>query len=428
MIEMGIFLGSLLGVMMLGIPIAFALIISGLSLMFYMGMFNVQILASTLIDGADNYPLMAVAFFILVGEIMNRGGISKRIINFAIALIGHVHGGLGYVAILSCLLFSGLSGSAVADTAAVAAILIPIMVDAGYDRAISAALIASAGIIAPLMPLSVTFIVFGVTANLSIPKLFMSGVGPTIIICICLAGVWFLQCRKAKFKTFERRTGAQKLKAFKETAWALLLPVLVIGGLRSGVFTPTEGSVVAVFYALFIGLFIYRELNFKKLYEALIGAAKTTSIILFLMAATMVSSWMLSVGNIQDQLVQMADPLLGNKLVLMLFLNVLILIVGTAMDSVPTILIFTPMLMPLIYKAGIDPIYFGFMFVFNNMIGVLSPPVGTVLNVAAGVGGVSMNDIIRRVFPYMCYEILLLFLFTFIPQLVTVPMHFFIGD
>mgnify|MGYP005854381765 CR=1 FL=1 len=428
MTAMTIFIGALVGPMLLGIPIAFALIISGVALMAYIGMYDVQIVASTLIDGADNYPLMAVAFFILTGELMNAGGISRRIINFAIALFGHIRGGLGYVAVLSCLLFSGLSGSCVADTAAVAAILIPIMVDCGYNRAMSAALIASAGIIAPLMPLSTAFIIFGVTGNVSISKLFVSGIVPSLILCLCLAGAWYLQTRKMEFKVFPPVPFKEKVKAFKGAIWAFLLPLIIIVGLRGGIFTPTEGSSVAVFFALFVGGVVYRELTLQKLYKALVGAAKTTAIILFLMAATMVSTWMLAVANVPAAVEQVLSPLLDNKLVLMIVINILILLVGTAMDSVPTILIFTPILMPIIYKAGIDPFYFGFMFIFNNMIGVLTPPVGTVLNVAAGVGNVPMNDIIKRVMPYMCYEIALLFLFTFFPQLVTVPLYFLIGE
>lgn len=427
MIPMLIFLVALVGIMALGIPICFALIVSGLALMIHMDMLDVQIVASTIMDGADNYPLMAVAFFILAGELMNKGGISKRIITFAIALVGHIRGGLGYVAVLASLMFSGLSGAAVADTAAVSSVLIPIMAKAGYDRAQAAALIASAGIIAPLMPLSVAFIIFGVTANVSIPKLFMSGIVPSILICICLGMVWAYQMRDTDIKVLPRQSVGKIFREFKNAIWAFILPVIIVGGLRSGIFTPTEGSVIAVFYALFVGIVIYRELTFAKIYEALVGAGKTASIVLFLMATTMLSSWMLAVADVPSQIVNFLEPLMDNKLLLMFIINILILLVGTAMDAAPTILIFTPILMPVIEKAGIDPIYFGFMFVFNNQIGLLTPPVGTVLNVAAGVGKVAMNDIIKRVMPYMCYEVALLFLFTAFPQLVTIPLYFFVG-
>lgn len=421
-----VFLGSLLVVMALGVPIAYALIMSGIALLIHMNMWDTQILASTLIDGADNFPLMAIAFFILAGELMNAGGISKRIIAFAIALVGHVRGGLGYVAILASLIFSGLSGSAIADTAALGAVLIPIMAEAGYDRAKCAALIASAGIIAPIMPLSVPMIIFGVTGNVSIPKLFMSGVAPGLMLCCFLAVCWAWICRKENFAVQPRKSFKELLAAAKGAIWAFILPGIIIVGLRGGVFTPTEAASIAAFYALFVGVVVYKELNFSRVCEVLVAAAKTTSVVMFLAAAAMVSSWLIAVANIPAQIADMLAPFMNDKIMMMFAINIVVLLVGTAMDATPTILILTPVLMPIIQKAGIDPVYFGFMFVFNNMIGLLTPPVGTVLNVAAGVGKVSMDDIIKGVMPYMWIEIVLLLLLTFFPQLVLVPMSWLI--
>lgn len=421
-----VFLGSLLAAMALGIPIAHSLIISGVCLLFQMNMFDTQILAATLVDGADNFPLMAIAFFILAGELMNAGGVSKRIIAFAMALVGHVRGGLGYVAILASLIFAGLSGSAVADTAALSAILIPIMVEAGYDRGMSAALIASAAIIPPIMPLSVPMIIFGVTGNVSIPKLFMSGIVPGLLLCLFLACTWTWLARKKEFKTYPRQSLGQIMKAARDAIWAFILPGIIIVGLRGGVFTPTEAASIAVFYALFVGVFIYRELKINHICDVLVSAAKVTSIVMFLCAAAMVSSWLIAVANIPAWIANMLAPMMDNKIFLMFVINIIVLLVGTAMDATPTILILTPVMMPIIEKAGIDPIYFGFMFVFNNMIGVLTPPVGTVLNVAAGVGKVSMEEIISKVMPYMWIEIVLLLLLTLFPDLVLVPMSWFI--
>ena len=421
-----VFLGSLLIAMAMGIPIAHSLIISGVCLLVQMDMFDTQILASTLIDGADNFPLMAIAFFILAGELMNAGGVSKRIIAFAMALVGHVRGGLGYVAILASLIFAGLSGSAVADTAALSAILIPIMVDAGYHRAMSASLIAAAAIIPPIMPLSVPMIIFGVTGNVSIPKLFMSGVFPGLLLCLFLAGTWAWLARKMHFKTQPRQPLSVVLKTARDAIWAFILPGIIIVGLRGGVFTPTEAASITVFYALFIGLYVYGELKISRIGEVLVAAAKTTSVVMFLCAAAMITSWLIAVANIPTAIASMLAPLMENKIMLMFAINIIVLLVGTAMDATPTILILTPVLMPIVIKAGIDPFYFGFMFVFNNMIGVLTPPVGTVLNVAAGVGNVSMNDIIKHVMPYLWIEIILLLLLTFFPQLVLVPLYWLI--
>ena len=421
-----VFLGSLLAAMALGIPIAHSLIISGVALLIKMKMFDTQILASTLVDGADNFPLMAIAFFILAGELMNAGGVSKRIIAFAIALVGHVRGGLGYVAILASLIFSGLSGSAVADTAALGAILIPIMEEAGYKRGHSAALIASAGIIPPLMPLSVPMIIFGVTGNVSIPKLFMSGIFPGLMLGLCLAATWAWIARKEHFKVQPKKSFKEIMAATKDAVWAFVLPLIIIVGLRGGIFTPTEAASIAVFYALFVGVFIYRELKFSRITEVLVSAAKVTSVVMFLAATAMISSWLIAVDNIPAQLADMLAPLMNNKIMLMFAINLLVLLVGTAMDATPTILILPPVLMPIVMKAGIDPIYFGFMFVFNNMVGLLTPPVGTVLNVAAGVGKVAMDEIIKRVMPYMWIEIVLLLALTFFPELVTIPLYWLI--
>ena len=216
------------------------------------------------------------------------------------------------------------------------------------------------------------------------------------------------------------------LKTARDAVWAFILPGIIIVGLRGGIFTPTEAASITVFYALFIGLYVYGELKIAKIGEVLVAAAKTTSVVMFLCAAAMITSWLIAVANIPTAIASMLAPLMENKIMLMFAINIIVLLVGTAMDATPTILILTPVLMPIVLKAGIDPYYFGFMFVFNNMIGVLTPPVGTVLNVAAGVGNVSMNDIIKHVMPYLWIEIILLLLLTFFPQLVLVPLYWLI--
>lgn len=420
-----IFVGSLLAAMALGIPIAFALLISGIVLMLSMGIFDTQILASNLIQGADNFPLMAIPFFILAGELMNAGGISKRIINFAMAYVGHLRGGLGYVAIISSVLFAGLSGSAVADTAALGAILIPMMVSQEYNRNRSAGLIAAGGIIAPIIPPSIPMIVFGVTAGVSISKLFMSGIVPGLFLAIALIAVWTIVVRKDKVKTQQRKSGKERLQATISAFWALLLPIIIIGGLRGGIFTPTEAASVAAFYALFVGMFIYRELKFKQLYEVLVAAAKTTSVIMLLAAAAMVSGWLITVANIPGQLTAILEPFMHNQTLLLLIIVLIVLIVGTSMDVTPTILILTPVLMPVVTQAGIDPVYFGLIFVLTTCIGLLTPPVGTVLNVAAGVGKIGIDDILKGIWPFLIAEVLIVLLLVLFPSLVLVPLDWF---
>lgn len=420
---LGIFVGSLLGVMALGMPIAFALLFSGVALMVYMNIFDSQIIAQNLISGADNFPLMAIPFFILAGELMNAGGISKRIIAFALSLVGHIRGGLGYVAILGSILFAGLSGSAVADTAALGAILIPMMVRAGFDRNRSTGLIAAGGIIAPIIPPSIPMIIFGVTSGLSITKLFMAGIVPGLLIGIGLMVTWAIITRKGDFEAYPRKPLKEIMAATKGAIWALLLPVIIIVGLRGGVFTPTEAAVIAAFYALFVGLAVYRELQIKQLYHILVVSAKTTSVVMFLTAAAMVSAWLITVANIPELLTDWLGPLVENPLLLLIVINAIVLLVGTAMDLTPTILILTPVLMPIIDKAGIDPIYFGVLFILNNCIGLLTPPVGTVLNVACGVGKIGMEDIMKGIWPFLLVEVIILILLILFPSLVTVPLE-----
>jgi TRAP-type transport system large permease protein len=419
----GIFLGSLIGVMLLGMPIAIALLVSGVALMIYLGMFDTQIIAQNLINGADNFPLMAIPFFILAGELMNRGGISKRIIDFALALVGHIRGGLGYVAIIASVLFAGLSGSAVADTAALGAILIPMMVAAGYNRSRSTGLIAASGIIAPVIPPSIPMIIFGVTGGVSITKLFMGGIVPGILMGIGLTIAWFILSRRSTSELYPRKSIKEILLATWKAIWALLLPAIIIFGLRGGVFTPTEAAVVAAVYALFVGVVIYRELKISDIFEVLVASSKTTSVVMFLAAAAMVSAWLIAFANIPAQLTELLGPLVDSPLLLMIGITILILLIGTAMDLTPTILILTPVLMPVVHQAGIDPVYFGIVFVLTNCIGLLTPPVGTVLNVACGVGKIGMEDIMKGIWPFLIVHLIVLILLILFPWIVTGPLE-----
>ncbi|MFP5112235.1 TRAP transporter large permease subunit [Bacillaceae bacterium C204] len=422
----GVFLGSLLGTMALGMPIAFALLLSGVALMYFLGIFDSQIIAQNLISGADNFPLMAIPFFMLAGELMNAGGLSQRIVKMAMAMVGHIRGGLGFVAIIASVLFASLSGSAVADTAALGAILIPMMVKSGYDVNRSSGLIAAGGIIAPIIPPSIGFIIFGVTSGVSITKLFMAGIVPGVLLGVGLCITWAIVAHKDKVIVQPRKSMKEILISVRNGFWALLLPVIIIGGLRGGIFTPTEAAVVAAAYALFVGLVVYRELKIPELFHVLVRAAKMTSVVMFLVAAALVSSWLITVANLPDQVITLLEPLLDHPLLLILMINLLVIIIGTAMDMTPTILILTPVLMPLIEKAGIDPVYFGVLFILNNAIGLLTPPVGTVLNVVCGVSKISMEDIMKGIWPFLLVEVVVLILLILFPDLVLVPLKWFI--
>ncbi|RZJ08032.1 MAG: TRAP transporter large permease subunit [Rubrivivax sp.] len=420
-----IFLGSLLGAMALGIPIAYALLASGAALMWHLDLFDAQILAQNFINGADSFPLLAVPFFMLAGEIMNVGGLSQRIVNFALALVGHVKGGLGYVVIVAACLLSALSGSAVADAAALTALLLPMMIKAGHNKQVSGGLIAAAGVIGPIIPPSIGFVIFGVAANVSITKLFIAGIVPGIMIGLGLAVTWWWVGRKEVLVLPPRKTRAEVWTAARESVWALMLPVFILVGLRMGVFTPTEAAVVAAVYALFVSTVLYRELKLQALVRIFVTAARTTAVVMFLVASAMVSAWLVTVANLPTQMVELLRPLLDNQTLLLIAIMVLVMLVGTAMDMTPTILILTPVLMPLIKAAGIDPVYFGVLFIINNSIGLVTPPVGTVLNVVAGVGRMKMDEVTRGVLPFMAAQFAVLFLMVLFPQTVLAPLRWF---
>ena len=416
-----LFLGVLFLGILIGLPVAFALLLAAMALMLHLGSFSPDILAQGLVNGVDSFPLLAIPFFLVAGEVMSKGGLSERIVRLAMTLVGHRRGGLGYVAILTSIVLAGLSGSAVADAAALVSILYPMMRNAGYPEGRSLGLLASGGIIAPIIPPSLPLILIGVAGNISIAKLFMAGIAPGIMMGLTLMAVWSLTIRREQIATLPKASRAERMAALKDGFWALLLPVIIIGGIRSGAFTPTEAAVVAAVYAIVVSVLVYRSLTLAILAEVLIAAARSTAMVMFLVGAAMVAAWLITVAQLPQQLATTLQPLIDSPRLLMLVIMLIVLAVGMVMDLSPTVLILVPLFMPVIKMAGIDPVYFGLMFVLNCSIGLLTPPVGTVLNVVCGVGKVPMSQAVRGVLPFIGAYVVLLGLFILFPQLITWP-------
>lgn len=419
-----VFIGALLGAMALGMPVAFALIVSGLAMMWHIDMLSPQIVAQNMLSGADSFTLLAVPFFLLAGELMNAGGISRRIVNAALAWIGHFRGGLGYAGIAAAVILAALSGSAIADTAAVAALLVPAMKSSGYSVRRSTGLLAAGGVIAPVLPPAIALVLFGVAGGVSITQLFLAGIFPGLLMALSLVVTWAFICRRDNIAPLPRKSLRERIRITLDAGLGLLLPIIIIGGIRVGIFTPTEAAVIAAVYALLVGLLVYREIKFSDLYGIVVRSAKITASVIFLVAAAMVSAWLITAADIPSYVRDMLEPFIESPILLMFVLMVLVIIVGTALDMAPTILILTPVLMPVIREAGINPVYFGILFVMNNALGMVTPPVGTVLNVAASVSRISVDDAFKGVFPFLLAEIVVMFLLVLFPDLVLVPLRF----
>jgi tripartite ATP-independent transporter DctM subunit len=405
-----------------GMPMALALMLTGAAMAWELNFWDTQLFAQNMVAGVDSFVLLAVPFFILAGELMNAGGISRRIIEMAQAWVGHFKGGLGFVAIGAAILMAAMSGSALADTAALATILLPMMRSQGYPMATSGGLIASGGIIAPIIPPSMPFVIYGVTTNTSPAILFTAGIVPGLIMGLGLVIAWKYELRTMNLPAGKRVPMKQRLVITAKAFWALLMPLIIIGGMKSGVFTPTEAAVVAAFYALFVAFFIHRELTLRDLHGVLVRAAKTTANVMFLCGGAAVASYMVTLADLPATLASFMGPLIDNPKLLMAAMMLLLVLVGTVLDLTPTILIMAPVLAPIAAKAGIDPYYFGLMFILNGVIGLITPPVGTVLNVVAAVGRLRFEEVVVGVKPYLITYLLIMTVFVIFPQIVTAPI------
>jgi len=420
--ELAVFCAVLFGLLPFGIPIAVILIVCSFVLMLVLGMFDPSIVSQQIVMGTNNFPLMAIPFFMLSGELMSTGGLSKRIVGFANLAVGRVRGGLGYVAILASMIFAGLSGSAVADAAALGAILIPMMIANGYrkDRAIG--LICAGAVIAPIIPPSIPMIVLGSSVGLSISRMFMSGIVPGIIIGLVLMAVWFVIVRIDGYRDISRFTKAEAWAIVKDSVPALVMPLLIIGGIRFGIFTPTESGAFAAVYAFLVSVLWYREMKLSDLPKVFLATAKSTAVVMFIVGAASAVGWFITVAQIPVKIAELFGGFMDAPLVLLLLINLFLFIIGMIMDLTPNLLIFGPVFLPVVVQAGIDPYFFALLMVLNLCIGLITPPVGTILYLGCGMGGINLSKLMKGIMPFLVAELALLFLYTFVPQIVLLPL------
>ena len=413
------FLISMFFFLLLGVPIAFSIMLTIAVLVFSSGVTTFAIVPTYLFSGVHNFSLMAIPFFILAGEIMNEGELSKSIVEFCRCLLGHIKAGLGYAAILACMLFACLSGAAVATVSAIGGIMLPLLIDEGYDAADSTAVICAGAITGPIIPPSIPMVVYGVISGVSVTKMFIGGIIPGVIFGILVMGTWYFMNKKKSYPVMPKATLKQVLSAGKKALPSLMMPVIMMGGILFGIFTPTEAGVVSVVYAYIIAKFVNKKMSLKALKKVLINTSKSTSIIMLVVAATSALATVVTVARIPQSIAEALSTVSSNLLVIMCLINVFILIVGLFMDVVPALSIMGPIFLPIATSVGMDPIVFGMILIFGLVIGLITPPVGNVLYIGCGISNVPLLSLLKRIYPMVIAYIVVLFLITFFPQLIT---------
>lgn len=428
MIEL--FFGVAVLLLILGVPIAVTVGFSSIVFIFANGI-QPSIIIQRLFTGIDSTALMAIPMFILAGDLMNRGGLARRLVDMANKMIGNVTGGLALITILACMFFAAISGSGVATAAAIGAILIPSMVNAGYDRPFASAVVATASPIGVIIPPSISFVVYGVLAGVSITDLYKAGIPAGIIVGLCLMVVAYFISKKRGYKKIKvikevSETMEPKkwmLKTFLDPLWALMTPVIIVGGVFSGIFTATESAVVAVLYSMFVGLFVYKELNWKDLPKIILDAGLGSAKIMFIIANAMLFAWVMAYARIPQLILQKFLEMNMSPFMILLFINIVLLIAGTFMETSAILLIAVPIFLPLIKTIGIDPVHFGIIATVNTAVGLVTPPFGVCLFTTSAISGVSVWKLSRAVAPFIVAMIVATLIITYFPQLVMFLVH-----
>lgn len=418
---MALLLLTFVGLLALGLPIAFAMLGSAIVAIWYEG-FPLVIFAQRVSSGVQSFPLLAIPLFILAGNLMNQSGMSERLFDFARALIGHIRGGLAHVNVVASVLMSGISGSSLADCAATTRVFVPQMERAGYSRAFGVAITASSATLAPIIPPSILLIIYGWVANVSIGDLFLAGIVPGLLIGIVLLTITGIMAKIRKFPKDAAFSGSALKRTFARSGWALLLPVVIVGGFRAGIFTATEVAAVAAFYALLVGLVIYRTLDVRGIGEALASTARDTASILLLVAAAAPFAWVLALHQAPQAMLGVISGITDHPILVLLLLNVLLLVLGTFMETLAIIIILLPILLPLLNSLDINLVHFGIVMIINLLIGQMTPPLGVLMFVSCAIARVRMGAFLKEVWPFLIGLIIALLIITLVPALtLTLP-------
>lgn len=409
----------------LNVPLAICMGLASFAALYAHGSVPMLLLVQRMFTGSDSFTLLAIPLFMITGRLMEWGGISKRLINLSMNVVGGIWGGLGNVAVLACMFFAAISGSAPATVVAIGSIMVPAMVEDGYDKSFAAALLAAAGIIGVIIPPSILFVSYGVSLGVSIGKLFVAGVIPGIIMGLSLMLICYVTARVKGWKSHVTPTFRGFLVALRESIWGLLMPIIILGGIYSGLFTPTESAAVACVYSVFVGMFIYKELSLKKMYISFYEAGTTSAMVLLIIATATAMGWIMTTEQIPARITAALSSMASDKYSLLLLLNMLLLITGCLMEPNAAIIILGPIFLPLLQQAQIDLVHFGVVMVVNMAIGMLTPPLGVNLFVAQSLQkDISVKQIIKAAIPMIAILIANLFVFTYLPSISTLLLKY----